>query len=426
MLTLLLLCFTSAPAKAAYIGAVGDDITITLSGNFATIAVDEAGAYTLFWAAGGDYNAVPLAPDFTVDTQQRVWLSGHTDLVDHAIRRCPDGTWLHSASANVTNPNDTAWTFAYDADLTLTNEVLLDDQNPDIKHNDMALWCGDKRLVGFMGKEGTQWIMELNPDGSEARRVQVQSTAQLQGGQFWQDPAPEDGGDGLIYTIGRTWSHDAELSTFDADLNPISTVDVPSLSPPDEYAYWPQGFIRVGDYFLIAHMGRNDDDGWSQDTGNVYLSVLSIADGTVVEQVAVTDYAPGDGAMRPWAARDGNDLLVTWDVNLAPHVARVSFDAYALGEPGEPDTGEPDTGEPDTSGGDSDTGDSERDSQGEDTSGDGADDSGSPPGDSGGAGGCGCAVGGAGNGSVGGGAALLLVAICRRARQGLARSAPRR
>lgn len=375
-------------ADAAYILAVGDDVTLPVGGNFARVVVDDTGAYTLFWAAGGDYNRVPLGQDFTLNDQERVLMTGHTDLIDHAIRRCPDGTWLHAASLNVTDMNDTARVFRYDAALNLTNEVLLDDQNPDIRHNDMALLCSDHVMVGFASSEGGyQWLFELDDDGTELQRTEVDAPTQLMGGGLWEDRA------GNVNLVGRPSGFDMQMTELDAELAIVESVSVPEMSPGGGTAYWPQGVIRVGDYVLVAHMGRESDSGWSQDTGNVYLSVVSIADKQLVEQVAITAYEPGDGAMRPWAARDGDDIVLTWDKQLAPHVTRVTIDPAALGETAG-----------DTGGGD-DTADSGAGATGDRLAYDG--------------GGCGCATGGGDRGFT----ALVLVgfmAFCRRSTKLLA------
>ncbi len=333
---MLLALLVSPLAHAAYVTAIGEDVSIGLSGNFARVAVsgDSTAPYTLFWAAGGDYNRIPLAADFSYDSQQRVAMTGHTDLVDDAIRQCPDGTWLMAGSANLSTPNDTAYTFTFDADFNKLSDVNLDVQNPALAHNDMPLWCGDARLVGFTGTDMSQWIIELNADGSELARHQSTNAAQLEGGQFYRAEAEDD----TLYTVGGQFQNGAEISRYDASYTIIDTQH-PPISPAGEYSYWPQGLLRVGDYFVIVHMGRSATDAWDQDTGNVYVTIVSMTDWTVVEQDNLTNYAPGAGAMRPWAARDGNDLLVTFDVDLHPHVMRVSLDTGALGETSSTDSG---------------------------------------------------------------------------------------
>ncbi|MSP56996.1 MAG: hypothetical protein EXR69_15550 [Myxococcales bacterium] len=331
----LLLSVAYLPAShAAYVTAVSEEVTIGLSGNFARMAVADDGSYSLFWGAGGDYNRIPLDPDFSYNDQERVALTGHTDFVDHAIRPCPDGTWLGAASANVVDPNDTAYIYTLDANFDKTNEVLLDAQNPDLAHNDMPLWCGDKRLTGFSGHDGLQYIFELNADGSEADQHSSSSLPQMQGGQFYRAEAE----DSALYTVGATFTNGVELSIFDAEFNLVEMHN-PPISPPGQYSYWPQGFLRVGHHFVLIHMARSESDTWDQDTGNVYLTILSMADWSVVEQVNLTNYSPGKGAMRPWAVRDGNDLLVSYDVDLHPHILRVTLDSGALGETADSDSG---------------------------------------------------------------------------------------
>ena len=62
-----------------------------------------------------------------------------------------------------------------------------------------------------------------------------------------------------------------------------------------------QGVIQVGEYFVVAHMGR--DDAWNgSDKGDVFLGVFDQS-WDLVEQHRLTTYENGDAAMRPWVAR---------------------------------------------------------------------------------------------------------------------------
>ncbi len=382
----LLALLAFSPAHASYVTSVGEDVTIGLSGNFARLGVADDGSYLLFWAAGGDYNRIPLQADFSYNDQERVGMTGHTDIIDNAIRLCPDGTWLHTSSANVNDPNDTAYVFTYDAAFNLTSSLTLD-QDSSIAHNDMPLWCGAARITGFTTDSFSQIVMPLNADGSEASRHEAQSAAQMMGGQFWR----AEGKDDTLYVLGSQKDNGIQVTTYDASFNLMDTVPIPALSPEGEYAYWPQGLLRVGDYFVVVHMGHADNAGWDADTGNVYLSVVSFGDWEVVEQTQLTAYEPGSGAMRPWAVRDGEDLLVSFDKDLHPHVMRVGFDAEGLGEfEGEDSGADPDT-DPDTSA-------------------DSSSDTGTPGPD------CGCASGGRGHAA--GWALVVAVALGRGRRRG--------
>lgn len=103
-------------------------------------------------------------------------------------------------------------------------------------------------------------------------------------------------------------------------------------------AYWPQGVIQVGDYFIVVHMGR--DQAWlGSDKGDVFLGVFNQR-WELVEQHRLTTYENGDAAMRPWVARKGEQLLVSFDLFNEQQVLEAQLDLTAFGLDGsEPDTG---------------------------------------------------------------------------------------
>ena len=64
-----------------------------------------------------------LTSDFQFDFSTATPLTGRTDLIDHAISKCPDGTYMHLGSGEVVVPDDSAWGFRYDADWNMIAEA---------------------------------------------------------------------------------------------------------------------------------------------------------------------------------------------------------------------------------------------------------------------------------------------------------------
>ena len=139
----------------------------------------------------------------------------------------------------------------------------------------------------------------------------------MSGGAFLTDVH-----ENLIHAIGfGLFTRDLMILTYDEDFNLIEENQVPVLT--EWRSYWSQGFLQVGDYFLVALMGAEDmnPDGDeipdppnpSGDDGNVFLIVLD-RDWNVVEEHQLTDHPQGWGGMRPWIARKGDQVLMTYDV----------------------------------------------------------------------------------------------------------------
>jgi MYXO-CTERM domain-containing protein len=212
----------------------------------------------------------------------------------------------------------------------------------------------------------------------------------INGGGMLHDP--ETGGV-LLVTNGQN-SNTLYLYELDAELGVVERRDL-EFAPSGQRAYWPQGFIRVNEHFVVVGMARSDSAGWSQDTGDVWLAVLD-KDFQVLETHQVTQFEVPEGAMRPSVSRNGDTLLVTFDRLVRPNFVKVTIDLKAFGLDGGGSPGDTDLPADDSAPG------------GDDTSGGGGD-----KGDGGG--GCGgCATGG--DGGVSALAALLGLAAVRRRR----------
>ena len=84
------------------------------------------GSWHYLFGGGGDYRYLPLTADYDFTFSETVDLTGRTDLVDHSISLCPDGTYLHMASGAVIVSDDSAWGFRYDSEWNLIAEADVD------------------------------------------------------------------------------------------------------------------------------------------------------------------------------------------------------------------------------------------------------------------------------------------------------------
>lgn len=322
-----MLLFSFALA-ADLVAEVGDPVPLGVGGNWARVLPAEEG-WSFFWAAGGDFNYLPMSDDLEVVDRDRVLLTGRTDLVDHAIARCPDGTLLHAASGNLDQPNDSAWAFRYAEDLARLDEGTIEERRADVAHNDLPIACGGegRDLVGFDYGEVRWLAADLGVTEAE-----LSDAPQLQGASFrWEDDEL------VVYSID--YQGPLSVRRYAADLSPLGHVDL-ELAEPGDYVWWPQANLKIGQYELVAYMTRGLDESWSADTGNVWVVVLE--DGAIVQKLPVTTLAPGNGAMRPGLARKDDRVLVSYDVDLVPTVSplTLSLDGVEIEDTGVKGTGQ--------------------------------------------------------------------------------------
>lgn len=346
---MLLLISAALAAPSAFFAEVGPDLTLSVGGGWPRAAKAETG-WHFFWSAGGDYNLLPMSDDLEVVDRDRIRLTGRSDLVDNQIVPCPDGTWLHVASGQTAQPNDSAWAFRYDADFALLAEGTVVSQGT-ARTNDMAPICstlGD--FVGFNAQGGGGVVIfEVDEAGAGTQVLQANGWPMLAGASFvW------DGDLGAIRVVGVTGAREGRMLLLDDALGIVEEVELP-LGVDDAQAYWPQATVRVGNHWIVAHMLRREADNFNADEGNVWLAVFDL-DWNLVEHVAVSSYTPPSGCMRPGLARSGDRLLVLWDKENTPHVTEVTLNLATFGEdpdwedPTPHDTGD-DGGADDTDGG---------------------------------------------------------------------------
>jgi len=378
----LLLSLLSPPAHAgSFVLGTTSEFDLGQGGNWARIFPSSEG-WQITFAFDGDYHVADLTGTdgtWTLSHDSIVAITDDGGLVDHAIERCPDGGFLHVASANLDSPNDSAYADRLGQDFGIQASATVEERVPSNAHNDMAVVCSDL-LQGVTFQDfGSQQVL-FYPLGDDARPGTPQPIAGelvMTGGALLPDPD----NDRVIISAGTAGATQGiqvgELSSS-LRLSGMHQLDVTtgSLRP-----YWPQDLLAVGDYFLLAFMVRDDSQG--SDTGNVHLAVLD-QDLQLVESTAIShiDLATTEGGHRPGLARSGDTLLVSWDRQNTVRLFEVQLDIEAMGiDPGTEDSGWP---------GGSDAGFAE-----DSGSGGGSGDAGDAgDGGSGDGGGCGCASGG--------------------------------
>ncbi|RME24359.1 MAG: hypothetical protein D6798_11430, partial [Deltaproteobacteria bacterium] len=339
----LLLSLLSPPAHAgSFVLGVTHEFDLGQGGNWVRIFPGPEG-WRITFAFDGDYHVAELVGadgSWTLVHDSIVDITHDGSLVDHAIERCPDGGFLHLASANLDSPNDSAYAHRLDPDFTIQASAPVEERVPTNAHNDMAAICSDLLQGVTFQHFGAQQVLfyPLSDDARPGTPQPINGELVMTGGALLPDPD----NDRVIISAGTTGSTPGiqvgELSSSLA-LSDMHRLDVTSgtLRP-----YWPQDLLAVGDYFLLAFMVRDDSIGG--DTGNVHLAILD-QDLQLVESMAIShvDLSTTEGGHRPGLARSGDTLLVSWDRLNTVRLFEVQLDTEAMGiEPGSEDTGWPD------------------------------------------------------------------------------------
>ena len=319
------------PAASAdsFVLSASEEMSTGLGGGWGRGARADSG-WHFFWSAGGDYVRLAMSEDLTVEDRDRDPLTGRTDLVDHSITQCPDGSWLHAASTSGGTPNDGGRTFRYDADFQLVGDGALE-TDASVAHNDLAVVCSG--IVDGVAYGGDQaFFARIGEDGAPETPVQLEGAPSFMGASLaWRNEQ--------LWAVNFDRSGNLRVASWDEDLDLVEGWDVPADG--DLRGYWGQGLTRVGQTWVLAHMARNDAEGWDLDYGDVYLSFYD-NDWNLLERVQLSENTPPTGGMRPGLALDGDQLLVYYDKEVQPRLFDVELDLDAMGPPDpEADTGGP-------------------------------------------------------------------------------------
>lgn len=346
--TALTTAFSVAEAQNL-IGEIGQPVETGTSGAWTRALATDDGWY-MGVGTNGDFHIGKLTQtgsglnDWSFDRSSWVRGTDHGGLKDHAIRRCPDGTWLHVASTANIDPNDSAYAWRLTEDFQIIASGIVEENYPQRAHNDMATLCSPNVqgavFTAFGGSTKTATFFHID-DTANTSETQVIGEILTEGASFLDDAPTE-----RIILVSASHLYGLQIDTFDYDLNLIEHLEI-DVPPDNERSFWPQRIMRIGQYYVIAAMSMNEAGG--SDTGDVWLHVLD-EEFNLLEQHRITNYGSGrSSAMRPWMERMDDMLIVSYDI-LTTH----TFVAIELNLDGVDDV---DTGFPDAGGDDGEDGD---------------------------------------------------------------------
>lgn len=299
----------SVPVQSPHIEEVGEEIDWGVGGAWARILVEESGDL-FFYAAGGEFFRMEILEDYSLLEEEKVPLSGRMNLDDHAIQKCPDGSYLHAASGKTKETNDSGYMMMYDASWNRIHSHVLAEDNPEIAYNDMPLICHERgRFVSFIDFDvwGTI-VYELDETGLPVREVKIPEIGLAEGGTFLEDPKTEK----LALVTSNHDNSAIEVNFLDWDLNYLSTQTLFEIDVLEDRNYWPQAVEVIGDRIVVAYVNQPRKEGRLSDWGDMWLAILDL-EWNVIERHAIVTEEKQDGCMRPGLAYKDGVLLYTYD-----------------------------------------------------------------------------------------------------------------
>ncbi len=413
MISLLpILSLTIAAQAGIFLDATEPTIPTNLRPNNWARSFPHEDGWWFGYAGGGDYGVILIDEQLSAPHDRVDGLTGRSDLIDHALTRCPDGGFMHVSFSNDAGVNS-HHSFRYDSEWALLQSNTVVDADPSYRCSDPAVLCSEvlNATSCSSGASPTFVLIVLNELGGLQQAVTLPDGPGAQGAAMLADADSDS-----FFVVGTAGNGATDLMLQRYDATDFGKLEDRVLETPFDSSrrvFWPQGFMRVGDYYILSYVASNAVGGPNADTGDIWLSAYD-ADWNLVESMAVAEETEeSHGYMRPGLARKGDQLLVTFDHHNGDSLSMVTLDLVVLGvEEGDSgifDTGPigQETGDPDDSGDSDDPDDSGgcRDS-------DGPGDSDAPEDDS-----EGCSCGAEAAGSWSAVAALMALVGLRRRRR---------
>jgi hypothetical protein len=334
-----------------YVIDVAEPKILPIGGGWAHAVRAEDG-WHFFFAAGGEYWRLPMSEDFEVRDYERIGLTGRDDLIDHSLQNCPDGTYLHLATANPDFSGEYPVSFTYDEEFNLVSGTTLGEVTPDRIYHDLPAACEEGgSWTAFLVEFGTNELVELNALGEPVASFLIEDVMPPLGGTLIEDLTS-----GELLLISGVSTNSITVTAFGDDLAP-RVVAQRNVVPNGEKVYFTQAALRLKNHIIVAFMVQPENDPYVADSGNLGLVIFD-KHWNIVENLILSDNPVPWGGQRPSLARKKDTLLVLYDrqasrdgpVQPELFVLTLDLDAFEADSQTGSDSGAPaDTGaEPDS------------------------------------------------------------------------------
>lgn len=287
-----------------------------------TIPIYTEQGWTLLMGQQGDLLGAPLDIETgTVEMAEVFYLSNRQTLSDHSLRKCPDETYLHIASESENSAN---FIFRYDKNFQLLWSGELPQTSPPHAANDVPAICGNI----FQGAAIAQangildYFVPIDAQAQPQTRIELQDAPRMTGAGLME-------WDSQLFVISQELGPSLHIASYNSDFSLLEKWEVPPISSDIKH-YWPSRILPIGDYFLVATMGRDPTLDWSMDTGDLYLLILD-RNFAVVEWHQLSHNDLQQGGMRPWMEYHEDVLLVGYDKQTSLFLYRIELDLETFG-----------------------------------------------------------------------------------------------
>ncbi len=347
--TLLMAALVSPASAGTVFTSAGDETLLDLNGNWPRAYLDAStGGWDMFHAGGGDFKLTHADMTLTFDHTNDKDLTGRTDLKDNDIHPCPDGTWLQVSTADsVPDSHDSWFAWRYDSSFNInaTTTIAYGDTSG-ADYVDTPGVCGDTFQGGayFFNSDGGDTASSTGDVPSVFTDINSAAAAtayhNLDGAPTAIGSSMFEDNDHTLYFCGFTAQNPQSLIVghFDSSYNRLDANLIPVTTSPME-AYFAQSSLRVGQYYIVAHMMRDSSLSWSQQNGDIYLSAFDSHWG-LVDQIQLSHNVAPDGGVQPFVinAKDGT-LLAMYSKDLKNYAFIVTLDSSVdWGASGDTDT----------------------------------------------------------------------------------------
>lgn len=287
---------------------------------------------------GGDLTIAPLDDFGVVNMEEVQTITDMGTIKDHALRMCPDGTLLYAASIGI---EEDIFVYTLDTDFSIISQSLLEQGTPLHAANDMSAICSERfKGVGVAELQGLRdFFYVVEGAGELSIPIELAQSPRMTGAGLWEQEE-------TLYVVGRDALPELSIAVYDRNYTLLEQHLLPPISA-EIINYWSTSMVRIGEYVVLVSMGRDSQEPWPMDTGDVYLAILT-TELDLVEWIQLTEFVPSDGGgMRPWLAFDGHKLWVSYDRANKVELISLYIDETAFGGVAEPSS-EPSSDSTDT------------------------------------------------------------------------------
>lgn len=301
-----------------FISEISDPITFEVNGIWVRTFYTDTG-WKLLAQQGEAYTVTDLTKQG--DTWERstdvTRLTEGRDYKDSCIKRCPNNDYLLISSANTTGYNDSAYAFRFDEDFNLLSQSVIAESEPQYSFNDVNCECSEFIQGATFGlnhpTQYANYFFPLTDDlQADGEPFLISDITRANGGATWSDLSTN-----RVIMSGFHNESQNYFIEFDPELSQLNQSPTQMSEPPWQ-DFWTQSFIRVGEVFFAATIVRE-----SIDTNIPYEIILVVLDEewSVLERHQVTN----GGGSRPSLTRNGDQLLLTCDVNNSPQMIEITL-----------------------------------------------------------------------------------------------------